>query len=63
MGKSQEDVAHPADVSVRHYQKIESGQGDPKISTVLGSADALGVRLQQLLDRVDELQPQRARRR
>lgn len=47
--KTQEDVAHDARLSVRHYQKIEAGIGDPKLSTLLAVADALGMRLQTSL--------------
>jgi transcriptional regulator with XRE-family HTH domain len=59
---TQEDVAHEAGLSVRHYQKIEAGTGDPKISTLIAIAGALGTKLQTLLDRADDLQGQRRRR-
>lgn len=46
---SQEAVAFAAGVSVRHYQKIEGGQTNPAFLTLLQIADALEMRLPDLL--------------
>jgi len=35
---------------LRHYQKIEKAVGDPKLTTLLDIARALGTTLQSLLD-------------
>ncbi|HEX3464246.1 MAG TPA: helix-turn-helix transcriptional regulator [Candidatus Elarobacter sp.] len=48
-GRTQEAVAFAAEVSVRHYQKIESGITNPAFLTLLQIADALEVRLPDLL--------------
>lgn len=48
-GESQEAVAFAAGVSVRHFQKIEGGQTNPATLTLLAIADALKVRLADLL--------------
>ncbi len=48
--KSQEAVAHTANISVRHYQKLESAAIDPRLSTLLSVAAALDTSLQTLLD-------------
>lgn len=48
-GKSQESVAFASGVSVRHYQKIEAGATNPAFLTLIGIADALEVRLPDLL--------------
>ena len=53
---SQEEIAHRAHVTVRHLQKLESGQTNPKLETLLAVAKALKTNLQTLLDRADELQ-------
>ena len=39
--RTQETVALDAGVSLRHYQKIEAGVGDPKLSTLLKVAATL----------------------
>jgi transcriptional regulator with XRE-family HTH domain len=46
---SQESVAG-LELSLRIYQKIESGQGMPSLKTLLIIADALGVHPKDLLD-------------
>ena len=47
---SQEAVAHDASISLRHYQKIEKAVGDPKLTTLLDIARALGTTLKSLLE-------------
>ncbi len=49
VGESQEAIAFAAGVSVRHYQKIERGHTNPATLTLLAIADALKVRLADLL--------------
>ena len=51
--RTQEAIAHEAGVSLRHYQKIEAGLGDPRLSTLLRVAAALDTTLQSLLDKAD----------
>lgn len=46
---SQESVAFAASVSVRHYQKIEAGDTNPAFLALLAIADALNVRVSELL--------------
>jgi transcriptional regulator with XRE-family HTH domain len=58
---TQEHVAHEAGVSLRHYQKIEAGQIDVRLSTLFAIAAVLGRRPQQILDRAEELRPARRR--
>lgn len=43
-GMTQEDVAYESDTSIRHYQKIEAGQVDLRLSRFLAVARALGLR-------------------
>lgn len=52
VGQSQEEVAFAAGVSVRHFQKIEAGVTNPAFLTLLGIADALEVRVAELLAEV-----------
>ena len=63
VGRTQEDVAHESEVSIRHYQKIEAGGIDVRVSTLVAIATALGTTAQSLLDRVGELNGGRGRRR
>lgn len=56
---TQEDIAYRARITVRHLQKLEKGQTNPKLETLLTVARALKTNLQSLLDRADELQPRR----
>jgi transcriptional regulator with XRE-family HTH domain len=51
--KSQEQVAHDAQLSLRHYQKIEAGAGDPRLSTLLRIAGALDARLSEILEEIE----------
>ena len=53
---TQEEIAHRAHLTVRTFQKVELGQTDPRLGTVLAIAKALRTNLQTLLDRADELQ-------
>jgi len=46
---SQEDVAHDAGLSVRHYYQIETGESNPTLRTLHRIADVFGVRLHDLL--------------
>jgi predicted transcriptional regulator len=48
-----EHVAHEADVSLRHYQKIGNGEIDMRLTTLFNIAAALRVRPQRLLERTD----------
>lgn len=60
---SQEEAAHRAAITVRHYQKIEYGETDPGLDVLLRVAKGLGTTLQLLLDRADELRSGRPRKR
>jgi predicted transcriptional regulator len=64
---TQEHVAHEAGVSLRHYQKIEAGTIEVRVSTLFQIAEVLKKKPQQLLDRADDLHrigaTQRARKR
>lgn len=42
-GLTQEEVAHEADLSLRHYQQIESGRMNATLRTIHDIANALGV--------------------
>lgn len=53
LGLTQEDVAHEAGLSVRHYQQLESGLGNPTFETLFNVARVLGQTVQQLLDAID----------
>lgn len=46
---SQESVSG-MELSVRNYQKIESGKGMPSLKSLLIIADALGIHPKELLD-------------
>jgi transcriptional regulator with XRE-family HTH domain len=48
--RSQEDVAHEAGLSVRHYAKLESGQTNATIGTLFSVADVLGIDILQLIE-------------
>lgn len=62
-GISQEETAHRASITVRHYQKIEYGETDPGLDVLLRVAKGLDTTLQSLLDRADELRAPRNRKR
>ncbi len=53
---TQEHVAHEARVSLRHYQKIEAGTVDVRLSTLFEISDVLKKKPQQMLDHADEMQ-------
>jgi transcriptional regulator with XRE-family HTH domain len=46
---SQEAVAHSADVTLRHYQRIESGTENPRADTLIKISGALEVPVSFLL--------------
>jgi len=49
-GQSQEAVADEANLHRTQWGKIEAGERDPRMSTLLIVADALGVTLNDLVD-------------
>ncbi len=49
-GMSQYTLAYESDISRSQIVLIENGESDPKISTILALARALGVELKELLD-------------
>ncbi len=51
--QSQEEIAHTAGVTLRHYQRIESGTENPRADTLLKIAGALGVPVSLLLGETD----------
>lgn len=48
-GLSQMDVVRSGDWDLSHYQKIERGVLDPRLSTVARLAESFGVSLSELL--------------
>jgi len=46
---SQEDVAHDAGLSVRHYYQIETGASNPTLRTLHRIAQVFGVPVNELL--------------
>lgn len=61
---TQEHVAHEAGISLRHYQKIEAGTIDIRLSTLSEIARVLDEKPQRLLDRAESLLTEgRGRRR
>ena len=53
-GRSQEAIAHQAELTVNAYGNIERGQADPGLTKVARIADALGVSLAELGAALDE---------
>ncbi len=49
-GLSQMGVARNSEFGLSHYQRIERGELDPKLSTLLRLADIYGVSLSELLE-------------
>ncbi|MBV8726718.1 MAG: helix-turn-helix domain-containing protein, partial [Candidatus Eremiobacteraeota bacterium] len=49
LGLTQESAAFEAELSVRHYQHIESGSANPRFGSLLTIARALRLRLSALL--------------
>jgi len=47
-GLTQQKVAEKADMSVRHYQKIETGEVDVRYTSLVAVATALGSRIADL---------------
>jgi len=58
---TQADVAKKAGISVPTYSKLESGKASPRIDTLYKVANAMGVRIQELLAQVRELKAVRFR--
>lgn len=57
-GFTQEDMAFGSGVSVRHYQQLESGRGNPTLVTLARLATKLGIRASDLLKKSEEkIQP------
>jgi len=50
---TQEDVAYESGLSLRHYQKIEAGTVDMRLSTLWRLADVLEVAPHALIERVE----------
>lgn len=46
---TQEDVARAAGITTRQYQRIETGEADPLLSTASAIADALETTIDSLL--------------
>jgi XRE family transcriptional regulator, regulator of sulfur utilization len=57
-GITQEALAHGAGITVGHLSKIERGLANPGWSTVEAISDALGVKLAEVVRRVEK-QPDR----
>ncbi|MFT3864495.1 MAG: helix-turn-helix transcriptional regulator [Solirubrobacterales bacterium] len=53
-GITQEDLAHGAGITVGHLSKIERGLANPGWSTVEAIADALGVKMAEIVRRVEK---------
>lgn len=62
LGLTQEDVAYQSRVSVRHYQKLEAGGTDPRLTTLYALAKVLKTTAQRILDKAEELNPRPSRR-
>lgn len=61
-GLTQEDAAHDADLSVRHYQSLEGGDLNPSFAVILRVCRALRVAPHQMLrDFEHEYQSKRKR--
>jgi transcriptional regulator with XRE-family HTH domain len=53
-GVTQEDLAHGAGITVGHLSKIERGLANPGWSTVEAIADALDVKMTEVVRRVEK---------
>jgi transcriptional regulator with XRE-family HTH domain len=53
-GRSQEAIAHDADLTVNAYGRIERGQADPGLTSLARIADAPGVSLAELGAALDD---------
>ena len=49
-GLTQEQLAHAASVHPSEVSRLECAQRDPRLSTIVRLADALGVPARQLVD-------------
>jgi len=49
-GLTQEQLAHKAQISLGYLGRLETGRHDPKLSTLLKIAKALGVPVTELLE-------------
>ncbi len=47
---TQEEAAHAAGLTLRHYQRLEAGTENPTATTLMGLADALGVSVSQIME-------------
>jgi transcriptional regulator with XRE-family HTH domain len=52
--RSQEAIAHDAELTVNAYGRVERGQADPGLTSLARIADALGVSLAELGAALDE---------
>lgn len=43
-------VARNSDIGLSHYQRLEQGDLDPRLSTLLRLAEVYGVTLSEMLD-------------
>jgi ribosome-binding protein aMBF1 (putative translation factor) len=53
-GLTQEDLAHRAGMQTAVYSRIERGDVDPRLSSVSTIAQALGIRIDDLVHGVDQ---------
>jgi Helix-turn-helix len=53
LDKSQEAVAYESDMSIRQYQKLESGSANTMIGNVYAVAMALNLKLSDLAERAE----------
>lgn len=56
-----EDLAHEADMTVRHLHEIEKGRANPTLRSLFKISEALGIKVRDLLDEV-ERRPKSQRR-
>lgn len=55
---SQENLANAVGMERSYISKLEKGDFQPKLKTILALSDELGIRTGELLDRVEELMKQ-----
>lgn len=53
-GLSQEDAAHLAHMNIRNYQRLEAGEGNPTLATLLSLAEALEISLDAMAGRSEK---------
>jgi Predicted transcription factor, homolog of eukaryotic MBF1 len=51
---TQEEASTLAQLDVKHWQEIESGESNPTLASLAGIARALNVKLSKLLDGIEE---------